>query len=134
MFVCMCVCTWDNQINIWLCFKIWCLDDKYGRKSQYWKHFESFFRVLAILISSAVKFWLNLEKNNILNKTILSLWLFGILCYYFSLHVMKGQCAPLSFSYSRVTEPFFFLLSFLSSGQLHLIAYSGFPDCSKRLT
>ena len=56
---------------------MWCLDDKYDRKSQYWKHFE-FLQCASRSnpLLSAVKFWLNFEKNNILNKTILNLWLF----------------------------------------------------------
>lgn len=113
MYVCVCVCMKQLdkiQHNIGLCFKIWYLDDKYDRKSQYWKHFESFFNVLALLVLSAVKFWLSLEKNNSLNKTILNLWLFGIHCYCFSLRVIKGQCVPLSSSYYGVTEPLFYCL------------------------
>lgn len=114
----MCICVYLKpldkiQHNIWLCLKIWCLDSKYPRKSQCRKHFEQFLQCASpsnpfIL---AMKFWLSLEKkNNILNKTILNLWLFGIHCYCFSLHVIKGQCVSLSSSYSGVTESLFYCL------------------------
>lgn len=86
------------------------------------------FNVLALLILS-LQLWSFdsvLEKNNILNKAILNLWLFGIYYYCFSFHVIKGQCVPLSFSCSGVTEPLFMV--FLTSRQLHLISYFGFPD------
>lgn len=54
--------------------------------------------------------------------------LFGIRYYCFSLQVIKGQHIPLSSSYSGSTLPLFFL-PFLTSCQLHLISYFGFPDC-----
>lgn len=54
--------------------------------------------------------------------------LFGIRYYCFSLQVIKGQHIPLSSSYSGSTVPLS-LLPFLTSCQLHLISYFGFPDC-----